>query len=331
MKKISLLTVIMLIIITCFSSVYAAAPVQNRFYSVYSSSFNSDMMYRMNCYGYATRLYYKGSVSSFSPYKQQPGEFAQNSEPFSDLQTSYAYAATVWNNFGPFVKDRVFEDFSTLGWSIQQTTSTSQASSGTRKIALAIRQDGINSDYHFYMQHSNGTWSHKRGSSDITNLSIDSETTITNSNIATKAMENGYDDGFYIFIITKDAVLDYPHNYGHYDSTTYTTTNFYDKSGDTITSCTSISGDKYCRFDHSYDKDYFMFTPTMSKSYTISTSCGSGYDVDADIYDYNGDIIASDRSYSNANLTVYMLANKTYYIGIWDYNDNIDNYWLYID
>jgi hypothetical protein len=71
------------------------------------------MQYKMNCYGYATHLYYPdGSINA--PYKQQPGEFAYNTETWGSLRASYENAKTVWNNMYYFVTDRIYEDFSRL-------------------------------------------------------------------------------------------------------------------------------------------------------------------------------------------------------------------------
>jgi hypothetical protein len=139
-----------------------------------------------------------------------------------------------------------------------------------------IRQDGANSDYHYYLQHSDGTWSHKPGSTQVTNLSIDTKEPLTNSNIATKASQGGYVNGIRYFQIGKDAVTDYPHSYGHGASTTMTPTNFKDVAGDSITMVSSASGSRAARFDYTGDKDYYKFTPTDSNGYTISTSAGAG-------------------------------------------------------
>lgn len=306
---------------------FAAAPVQDRYYSTYTPSrYNDFMLNRMNCYGYASQLYYMGSGS----YKQQPGEFAYNSEPFSALMNSYINAMTVWDNLYNFVKDRMYEDYGTLGWTISEVSDGSQAPAGKRKIALVIRQDEYNSDYHFYLQHSDGTWSHKPGSTQVTNKSIDTNETLTNSNISSKAGQGGYDDGIRYFLIGKDAITDYPHSNGQDSSTTSTPINFKDVAGDSITMVTSVSGSRSARFDYTGDKDYYKFTPSVSKSYIISTSLGTGYDVDGVIADSNGNTIASDFSTSNASFSIFLTAGSTYYIGFYDYQNHITDYTLNI-
>lgn len=314
------------------TQVFAAVPVQNRFASTYTTvPFNTTyMMCRMNCYGYALRMFFKGTPPTNDPYKQQPGEFANNGT-FEELMQEY-YNARWSGNFSEFVKNMVFADFSKLGWQIYETTSPSQAPSGSSKIALAIKQNLFDADFHFYMQHSDGTWSHKMGESQVRNTSISSGTLLTNENISTKGKENGYDDyDIRFFVITKDAVLDYPHNDGHYPTCQFTTTAFKEKAGDIINHCTQITGSKNCRFDYSGDKDYFVFTPTISKNYSISTSCGSGFDIDGEIYNMYGNRIAYDYTINNASFNVYLNAYNTYYIGIWDAKGNIADYWLWCD
>ncbi|MFC3798908.1 hypothetical protein [Cohnella sp. GCM10012308] len=332
MKKVLLSIFALLIVMSPAIVAYAAAPVQNRFDSSYNpTKYNNDFMqYRMNCYGYASQFYYMGSASSTSPYKQQPGEFYNNTEQFASLMQSYGYAATYWNNLYAFVKDRVFEDYSTLGWSISEVTNANQAPAGYRKIALVIQQNGVFSDYHFYMQHSDGTWSHKPGQSTVRNTSFDTNEVLTNANITTKGQQGGYDDGIRFFVIGKDAVTDYPHNYGQSDTTTSTTTDFRDKAGDSITQSTYVTGSKSSRFDYAGDKDYFIFTPTSTRYHTITTSAGTGYDVDGVLYDANGNLVAADSSTSNTNFYAYLYAGQTYYIGMWDYTNHINYYTLLI-
>lgn len=331
MKKSFTTTITLVLLLSFCFSASAAAPVQNRFASTYEAAKynNSFMQYRMNCYGYATQFYYMGSASSSSPYRQMPGEFGHNHGTFASLTQSYEYSMTYWNNLHNFVRDRVVEDYAELGWSITESPNSDQAPAGSRKIALVVRQDGYNSDFHFYLQHSDGTWSHKPGSTAVSNISIDTSVALTNANIGAKSSEGGYDDGLRYFIIGKDAVTDYPHSDGHAAAATYSPINFTDKAGDSINQTTTISGNTTSRFDYTGDKDYFKFTPTTTRYYTISTSAGVGYDVDGIVYDSNGSGIASDSSTSNANFSVYLTSGVTYYIGMWDYQNHIDSYTLY--
>lgn len=331
MRKAFSFTLFIVLLFSLSLPVSAAAPVLNRYESYYNpTKYNNDyFQYKMNCYGYGSQFYYLGSTSSSNSYKQQPGEFAINNEQFSSLMQSYIYAMTYWNNLYNFVKDRVYEDYASLNWSISESYNSDQAPSGYRKIALVIKQDGYNSDYHFYLQHSDGTWSHKPGSTYIRNTSFDTNEILTNNNISTRGQQGGYDDGIRFFIIGKDAVTDYPHYYGQSSTTTYTVNDFRDIAGDSITQFTAINGNTSAKFDYPGDRDFYKFTPNSSGYYTITTSAGSGYDVDGVVYDSNGILIANDSSTSNANFYVYLNANQSYYIGIWDYKNNVEYYNLY--
>lgn len=330
MKK----TIFLLLVLLMFVSSIPvhAAVVLNRTSSTFSatSSYRSYMTDKMNCYGYAIHVYYPGG----GKYKQQPGEFTNNTEAFSSLMNSYYNAANSWNNLYAFVKDRIYEDFATLStseseWTISETTASAAVPSGKRKIALTIRQSGMTSDYHFYLRHDDGKWSHKRGELPITDLSIDTETVITDSNIASKSIEGGYVNGTRYFLIGKSAVVDYPHYYGQNASTQYTQTDFRDKAGDVLTKSYKITNSWNSRFDYPDDVDFFEFTPTTSKYYTISTDRGSGYDIDGIIYDADGNIIASDFTTSNASFNIYLTSGKKIYIKINDAKKNTGYYILW--
>lgn len=315
----------------------SAAVTVNRTNSAYSdtSPYRSNMLYKMNCYGYATHLYYPDG-SSGAPYKQQPGEFAYNTEPFSSLMNSYLNAMTVWNNMYYFVHDRTFEDYSTLSAvcpefsTLTETTRTASVPDGQRKIALTIRQDGYNSDYHFYLRHSDGTWSHKPGSTAISDRSLTSNVQITDSNIATVITEGGYDDGVRYYLTTKSVVVDFPHYYGQYSYTQYTTDDFRDKAGDTLEKSFTITGNWNCRFDYADEKDFFKFIPTSSGTYNIYTDRGAGYNVDGAVFDSNGNMLVYDTSPNNMDFDIYLTAGSTYYIDLTEMNQHTGYYILWV-
>lgn len=179
---------------------------------------------RMNCYGYALQIYYKGSEAY--AYKQQPGEFKQT-ETFESLIESYKNASDSWDCLNLFVRDRINEDFARFGWTLTSTTATAVTPAGKRKIALVVSREMDESngtyfgDYHFYARNSDGTWSHKQGLMEVSNLSIDTKVVLTDSNISTRATEGGYDHrSVLFFFIDKDAlVYDYSHGYGQNPST----------------------------------------------------------------------------------------------------------------
>lgn len=323
----------------------------NKYASQYTpQKYNSQYLQnRMNCYGYALQIYYAGvlpyydflSQGNTTYYKQQPGEFSNNGEKYSDLMESYSNCWSLWYNAEDFVYDRVCEDFQRLGYTITPTNENSgtisQAPAGKRKIALAVGYFNYLGkavgDYHFYIQHSDGTWSHKPGASEVTNKSIDDNVILTNSNIAAKGKQGVYTSGIKFYLISKDSVVDYPHSNGHQSSSTYTPTNFKEKAGDDIGKAVVIStGTKSCNIDYSgssaqySDKDWFVFTPTTTKTYTITaigTSSILTYDLDGVIYNSDYSLIASSTSSTaSVSLNATLTAGKKYYINIYDYNRN---------
>ena len=330
-KKLVIALLITMLLLTVFvNTASALIKEQDRYYSEYNPTlFNAGFFrYRMNCYGYAITTFYNGSVSATNPYKQQPGEFANKNEKYSSLVNSYINAMTTWNNLYYFVKDRIFEDFVTLGYSIPETTASATVPSNKRKIALVIKQDGINSDFHFYMRHKSGNWSHKRGASDITNKSITSRVTITDSNINSVASEGGYDDGTRYFLIGKDAVIDYPHAYGHGEDTIYTQTVYRDRAGETVFSCTRISRSIKARFDFPNDHDCYLFIPSSSGTYKIETSITNTHSIAGYMYSDHGDTVGRDTVSGNASFTVDLTAGEAYYICFYEKNGAVVDYEL---
>lgn len=319
------------LIISSAVSVYA----NNRHDLIYSpSKFNNSWLIdRVNCYGYSLQVYNRGAQDwngYYYDYKQQPGEFYNNTETFNNLMNSYYYSFNYWYNQYNFIKDRIQEDCYTLGYSFKETYETgtiaqSNTANGVRKIALVW---GPN-DYHFYAQNSDGTWSHKPGSTAVKNTSISSGYTLTNSNIYTRAAEGIYTSGPVFFEISKDAVTDYPHLNGHGNST-YTSTSFREKAGD-LTYQSSIvgTGTKSAYFDYADDVDYYKFVPSTSRNYTISTSASST-DIDGEIFNSSGGLVVSDLSTANFSVSVFMSAGSTYYIRLYDYKDTTNDYSLTI-
>lgn len=313
--------------------------IVDRLYSTYSqtSAYRNALQYRMNCYGYAIHVYSLAGTEA-SPYKQQPGEFARDNETYLslllDMEDAIYGSSVTSTSLLDFMEDKIFDDFDSLNtysgaeWSITSTTRTSTVPAGYRKIALTV---GIGHDYHFYLRHSDGTWSHKPGDGAVTNLSFDTGVAITDNNIATAVAEGGYDDGVRYYLIGKSAIVDYPHNAVDSYDTLYTTTAFRDCAGDTITKATTISGTyKLARFDYANDIDYYEFSPTVSGTYTFTTSLSSStYDVDMVIYNEAGDVLASDYAVGNPSITLALTANTRYYIRVRDAKSSVVTYTLY--
>lgn len=194
---------------------YTVSPISiDRMYSTYAmtAKYRDKLQYNMNCYGYAMHVHATVGTDS-NPYKQQPGEFIRDNQSYFDfcLEMYYKFddLSITSEALLNYLEQKMYGDFAALrnadgnDWTITRTTQTASVPAGYRKIALTI---GIGHDYHFYMRHSDGTWSHKPGSTNVTNLSLDTHAVITDSNIATAAREGRYDDGVRYYLIKKSPI-----------------------------------------------------------------------------------------------------------------------------
>lgn len=188
----------------------------------------------------------QGIIMDYEPiyaYMQRPGEFADktNGLPLYNLsnqQTTILYGrkdlddflkallyttttalfeSTISTKFN-YIEQLVEADFAELGYTITEYTGTTIPSassvSGKRMIALVVGE----TDFHFYMQHSDNTWSHKLGYGPTSNVCIDCENNaLTNNNIRSHALEGSYSGGVLKFYyITKNAIIDSSHLRGTY-------------------------------------------------------------------------------------------------------------------
>ena len=218
-----------------------------------------------------------------------------------------------------------------MGFSITETTASAAVPAGKRKIALVARSNGRdNSDYHFYMRHSNGTWSHKRGSLPITNRLIDTNVVLTDSNISAVAQEGGYENGLGFFLIGKDAVTDYPHDFGQ-GSELYTPARFKDKAGDSVSACTTMNGASMAaKFDYPGDQDWYLFVPSRTATYTIGATIAdssTSRNVRGYVWDDDG-VVASNTTGAGRSLvfSLTLTAGKSYYICVYESNNTVVDY-----
>lgn len=300
-------------------------PVVNRYYSEYTpDKFNITdgsypTRYKMNCYGYAfCNILYYGENSTY--YLQQPGEFASTADKPNVVENIVSSDADV-NMVNVVANMRL--DASRLGYTMTEYTPSgsvvSQYGAGSRLIAVATGA----TDFHFYMQHNDGTWSHKPGTTAVRNYSINSSASspvyLTNSNILSLANQGYYEDGaLKFFIISRDAVADHAH--GISNSTTESTLYYKDIAGDfLVTSSDIYTGTTQASFDFYQDYDYYVFTPSSSQTYTITTACGSGYDIDGYVYDYNGEQVTYSISSGQVNMSFSATGGKRYFIKFFNY------------
>ena len=289
------------------------------------------IQYRMNCYGYAFGYILNGNatVTYNGGYKQQPGEFASTSNKANTVDNIVRGnpAASMTN-----VVSNMRLDASRLGFTLTEysTSSSNVAQYGVSSRLIAV-VTGV-SDYHFYVQHNDGTWSHKPGSDTVINTSLTSKIALTNSNIKTLANEGSYANGaLKFFVITKTAVVDYPHGArcclswpcSHTQSALY----IKELAGDYLqTSKSKYTGSTVARIDFAQDHDVYCFTPSTTKTYTITTTCSSGADLDCMLYDNAGFQIGSSTLTGQVSMTIKLVAGQKYYFDIYNYSKTVTDY-----
>lgn len=311
----------------------------NRAASLYGdcNNYKIELQYQMNCYGYAVQMYSTYGTSS-NPYRQKPGEFANDLQNYSGLTAELLTALTgssVTNAFA-CIYGKIQADFATLNstygteWTIEETTATASVPNGKRKIALAI---GLSPkcDFHFYFRHSNGKWSHKPGAGAISDVSKDTQVEITDSNITTVALEGGYDDGVRFYLIGKSATIDYPHGMSS-DSSYMTPTSFTDRGGIRLEAGATISGSILGCFDYPLDVDCFVYTASTAGYYTIKAipPSGSTTTVGLTLYDTCGNVIATDTSSGTTEVHASLSSGTRYFIQLSNISGNTTSYVLQI-
>ncbi len=262
---------------------------------------------RSNCYGYAFRMFYCEDnfsndmiiSNSQNPnithaYSQQVGEFTDKtmgkklySSDGSEFLTLTDFNSLILMNYFLLnytndVAEKMYiyaqalqYDAQSLGYTMTEYTGNTIPDASTlydkRMVAVVI-----NSDFHFYMQHSDNTWSHKLSYLEPTNLCLEHAQPLTNQNIM-QHIEDGvnYENGSYkFFYITKNDTPT-PHLDGCYSESIKTSINSSDYAGNKpITSkyltspISTISGN----IDYLKDEDCYRFYATDGYRYMISWS-----------------------------------------------------------
>lgn len=300
---------------------------------------------RANCYGYAYRLFYEYSTfGDEGYYMQQPGEFARKTSGidiyndigdtlitsvynYRDLRNLYInsiHAETENNDEKMNVLVQLMRaDANALGFSMtscpESDIANGTTSSSRRLIAVVV---GGN-DYHFYMQHSDGTWSHKQGSLPPSNKCLcSSAVTLRNSNIVSHACQGPYTNGLVrFFYITKNTVIDYGHDYGHSDNSTKTNIYNTDRAGNDFKTSEDIgtipltSRDGY--IDFCGDIDYYYFSSASTKNFTFTFSTSSSFPLTTILYSESGETLASQTANNGSiSFTCQLQSGKKYFIKI---------------
>ena len=163
---------------------YTSSILRNEFFSKYDpDKFNIPddvienypsvaMEVRMNCYGYSFSNVLFGSIdgtNGFS-YKQQPGEFVayglrSNIIHFGDTLDYGIEMSVISNNlqYDGLRQSFTISEYTPNSSTIAQCVNNSRMIAVVNGIHYNQQQGDMEMDYHFYMQHSDGTWSHKPG------------------------------------------------------------------------------------------------------------------------------------------------------------------------
>lgn len=324
---------------------------------------DSGLQLRANCYGYAFRFFYAPQDLNnvmgynlkeggrFGFYKQQPGEFAVKANGLT-VNITETESVIVSNYYDLILRlDQVLgsswytnaqrmnvmqqllqADASALGYTITEMTSmaipNAQSYSNKRLIALVV----ANGDYHFYMQHSDNTWSHKGGTEQPSNKCFDCNIELNNTNIRSHACEGDYQDGMVkFFYITKDAVIDYGHGNGCFDTSTRTAIVLAERVGNEVFSAEFIETvpEDYLTgyIDYVGDVDFYNFYVLESDDFNFTVEAEGGYDIGIVIYNSSGDTVATAVTYSGiATFSVFLSSSDDYYIGFYALDQNIYAY-----
>jgi len=295
-------------------------PVVNRFYSEYTPEKFPDAtdLHSFNCYGYAFRHIVYGGM-------QEPGDFASLEDKASVISSIRS------DNADESLNKIIFNmelDAKRLGYSLTEYVPTNnkieQFGSNSRLIAVITPTDG---DFHFYMQHNDGTWSHKPGIKPITDKAFSSTDSnpiyLNNDNINYYIADGKYNRGSWkFFIITRDAVYDYPHDSLLFASSELIELYYKDMAGDNMFTASNISiGTKEACFDFYYDVDFFVLNSSTTRVYTITTTCDADYDIECEIYDYNGELIVSNTTVGQVNARFSVYAGKNYFIKLYNHDN----------
>ncbi len=320
---------------------------------------------RSNCYGYSFRMFYQSTTFyNIDPdyvyhddntnedyyafgYSQQPGEFAvktnginiyrQNGTLFDTLynyEDLFDFYSQIRSNFFINNDDRMYMlrqllvyDANTLGYTLSEYTGSiipdAIALNGKRLIAVVISP----SDYHFYMQHSDNTWSHKRGMLEPQNTCIDHGVVLTNYNIREHISEGAYTGGSVkFFLISKLPSIDFSHYSGN--NATASRTNIYstDYAGSDMCTAQHLgtipTSIVYGNIGYVGDIDYYSFYVDSYSLYTIKIECtNANFSYIVSVYDAMGNLKLI-RNDSNGTVCPWLF-DKGYYIIKISKNDQV--------
>ncbi len=354
-----------------YSNPYAANPSDYSLFDNRNSndanglSVDSKLQKRANCYGFAMRFLYSGETipSHFTSksryaYLQQPGEFGnkESVDGNNNYQKKDAlYLASLKQNDGytiSFMMDMIEMDFEKLGYSILSTAKYSVASQipsanndNKRLILLVVGDMSESGDYHFYIQNSDNTWSHKPGQGYARNVCrgfCGTETLLTNNNILQHCHEGGYSSDYIFFYIDKPSTIDYCHGDGTASTCmNYTPLELSDVAGADYAHSKGIvigaSGNTTFSgmMDYGTDNDCYAFDATQTKTYTINlTTTKNGgpysYPLGMQLYTSDGQLLGGSVYGGSGTITAALTKGEIYYIRLYVINPYFDHWRGYV-
>ncbi len=207
--------------------------------SLYAST--SDFQYRANCYGYALQTHLDYAISDLSALsvRQYPGEFIDKTSAISvPLMGQQSFQLinkmsvwSLWNTHlfpileepSPTAEQQTFlqstvrfliqSDLQSMGYSAQFTNSSAATlpTTASKRLVIMVLGDNVDgdgtNDFHFYLQHTDGTWSHKRGLT----ATADSNHLSTAAEVLSNAESLKYDNYTFYFYVTLPASRDLSH------------------------------------------------------------------------------------------------------------------------
>ncbi len=366
------------VLIECSNS-YVLPEATNGTFNVnkYNSQGNNGLLYKMNCYAYAVGYYGEyycnsaGNIDNNLYDEVQPGYMSDNQVDSYALSTYFDWDS-VNNRFAlnddgvSYYANAIIDALDTdLQYMFNESFSTnrifpssaSEIMTGPwKKVALVISSYAV--DYHWFIESSDGIWSHKPGSGSVTQEDFGSPaTTITAPDSCNLGIYDHF-VGYYkiridsipdpvlspasmtndIYDYEKDNAGDIPsmaRNLGvispgvHYLSTDFYCAMEYSSAVNNY-DCTDISNGKVVTrtFIWDADADWFEFTVSQTGTYNIySGSCSE--DLYGALYSPSGVLLDEDDDTGtgyNFSMSVSLSAGVLYRLCVSSFADDSDTF-----
>lgn len=310
---------------------------------------------RANCYGYALQPHLSSHIPlpNYYGYFHLPGEFADKKDgltisPNASLSYTISTRADLldlWNNtlwgmiqlenfelsakllFNSITQSLLREDLEAMGYSVTFTNASSvnEPTTASRRLVIMVAGADAGPDYHFYLQHTDGSWSHKRGNTEATTQCICQEIDKLDSNsIINHAQDGGYDDYITYFYITKPAICDFGNANGYSSTLTKTEMEYVDLAGDFLENAQkfNVSETLQGRFDYDGDIDTFAFYVTDARyqfqlQKMITDSLEDDYSIMLSLRNENGSVVDEITISGNSSALFPSLTPGLYFLSVY--------------